>query len=56
MLTIRPASENDIHRIMEIYNEAILNTTATFDTEIKTLDERLSWYRQHDEKHPVIVA
>ena len=41
---------------MIIYNEAIANTTATFDTEPKTIEDRLQWFNAHDEKHPVIVA
>lgn len=56
MLSIRPATENDILRITHIYNDAILNTTATFDTETKTVEERMQWFLNHDEKHPVIVA
>ncbi len=56
MLTIRPATASDINRITEIYNEAILNTTATFDTETKTESDRMEWFRAHDEQHPVIVA
>lgn len=56
MLNIRPATENDIVAITEIYNEAILNTTATFDTEPKSKEERLHWLRNHSEINPVIVA
>ncbi|HMT28262.1 MAG TPA: N-acetyltransferase family protein [Bacteroidia bacterium] len=56
MLTIKPATPEHIHRITQIYNDAIENTTATFDTEIKSEDNRLQWLREHDEKHPVIVA
>ena len=56
MLQIRPATEFDISAITEIYNDAILNTTATFDTEVKTVEERLIWFRNHDTNHPVIVA
>lgn len=56
MLSIRPATANDILRITDIYNDAILNTTATFDTETKTVEERMQWFLNHDEKHPVIVA
>jgi L-amino acid N-acyltransferase len=56
MITIRPATEKDVHRIMEIYNEAILNTTATFDTDIKSMDDRLKWFSEHGGIHPVIVA
>jgi phosphinothricin acetyltransferase len=56
MISIRPANSSDVIRIMEIYNEAILNTTATFDTEIKPVEERMQWFLSHDEKHPVLVV
>lgn len=56
MLNIRPATENDIPFITEVYNDAILNTVATFDTEIKTVEDRLQWFKKHDEKHPVLIA
>lgn len=56
MLQIRPAEVKDIGTITEIYNDAILNTTATFDTEIKTTDERTVWFNSHDENHPVLVG
>jgi len=53
---IRRATLVDLEAITAIYNEAILTTTATFDTEPKSVDERLDWYNTHDERHPVIVA
>jgi len=56
MVTIRPAVEKDVPAITVIYNDAILNTTATFDTEEKTLEDRIFWLKNHDERHPVIVA
>ena len=56
MINIRPATKNDVVIITEIYNDAILNTTATFDTDIKTTEDRMQWFFNHDEKHPVIVA
>lgn len=56
MIHIRPANEADIPAITFIYNDAILNTTATFDTEIKSEEDRLQWLRSHDDKHPVLVA
>ncbi|HJT33646.1 MAG TPA: GNAT family N-acetyltransferase [Pirellulales bacterium] len=55
-LSIRRAEPADLSAITEIYNEAILTTTATFDTEPKTVDERLDWFRNHDARHPVLVA
>ena len=56
MITIRPATVSDIYSITDIYNEAVLNTTATFDTEIKTVAERLQWFQHHGHRHPVLVA
>ncbi len=56
MITIRPARHTDVPHITEIYNEAIANTTATFDTEPKSEADRLAWFESHDEMHPVMVA
>ena len=53
---IRPAARGDAEAIATIYNEAILETTATFDTETKTADERRSWLESHGDRHPVLVA
>ncbi len=55
-LKIRNAQLSDLNAITEIYNEAILTTTATFDTEPKSASERLEWLKSHGERHPVIVA
>ena len=56
MLTIRQASVNDMGVVTNIYNDAILNTTATFDTEIKSIENRVQWLNQHSAMNPVIVA
>lgn len=56
MISIRPATEKDITAITDIYNDAVLNTTATFDTEPRTYSDRLEWLRKHGEQHPVLVA
>jgi L-amino acid N-acyltransferase YncA len=53
---IRNARLSDVKAITEIYNEAILTTTATFDIEPKSVSERLQWLKSHDERHPIIVA
>ena len=55
-LVIRRAAEPDVGEIARIYNEAILNTTATFDIEPKTLEDRLEWFRDRTDDYPVIVA
>ena len=44
MLTLRKATIKDLEGITEIYNEAILNTTATFDTQPETLQEQKKWF------------
>lgn len=56
MLLIRPATHDDVKHITDIYNDAVLNTTATFDTEVKSIEDRLKWFQSHDENHPVLSA
>jgi L-amino acid N-acyltransferase len=55
-LTIRIATSADIPAITVIYNEAVLTTTATFDTEPKTFADRTCWLESHGSRHPVLVA
>lgn len=55
-VTIRRAELPDVEAITQIYNEAILTTTATFDTEPKEVAERMEWLSYHGERHPVLVA
>ena len=56
LYTILPATEQHLQGITSIYNEAILHTVATFDTEPKTSEDRRIWLRQHNSKYPVHVA
>lgn len=56
MIEIRGAQERDVDAITDIYNEAIKTTTATFDMEPKTREERREWLMSNRERHPVIVA
>lgn len=55
-IKIRPATHADLPSLLEIYNEAVLNTTATFDTEIKSLANREEWFKNRNENFPVLVA
>lgn len=52
---IRRAIEQDIPFLLDIYNEAILNGTATFDLEPKTLEDRTQWFYDHNGTHPLLV-
>jgi phosphinothricin acetyltransferase len=55
--TVRPAQRRDIPAILAIYNDAVLNTTASYDYEPHTLDQRLAWYDEHLERGwPMFVA
>ena len=56
MLIMRKATLGDLSAITEIYNQAILKTTATFDTEPKTLGEQKIWFEGHGSKYPILVA
>lgn len=56
MITVRRATLDDLPAITEIYNDAVLNTIATFDTQSKSLDEQIEWFKEHDFKYPIMVA
>jgi phosphinothricin acetyltransferase len=55
-IVIRLAGIADLEAITEIYNEAIRTTTATFDTEPKTVEDRCRWFESHSDRHPILVA
>ena len=56
-MNVRPATCDDLPGILEIYNEAVLNTTATYDYEPRTLEHRIAWFDDHTRSHyPVFVA
>ena len=52
---IRPARESDIPAILEIYNEAVRNTTATFDLEERDYADRKAWFDAHTGRHALFV-
>lgn len=56
MIHLRAATEIDQPEILAIYNEAVLNTTATFDTEPRSMDAQMEWFRRHKKNHPILVA
>lgn len=55
-VTIRRAEIGDLESITDIYNEAIRTTTATFDTEPKTLSDQERWFKSHGPRYPILVA
>ena len=56
MFAIRLAELYDLDAITKIYNEAILTTDATFDTEPKADAEQRLWFANHGPTNPILVA
>lgn len=57
MPTVRLAIPSDLEFIVAIYNEAVLNTTASFDLEPVTVQSRADWFANHqDTRYPLLVA
>lgn len=55
--TVRPATDADLPDILAIYNDAVLTTTATYDTEPERLEQRAAWLAERRAAHmPVLVA
>ncbi|HXG46133.1 MAG TPA: GNAT family N-acetyltransferase [Methylomirabilota bacterium] len=56
-MNIRPATHADLPAILEIYNEAVLNTTGTYDYEPRSLEQRRQWFEERRQGgYPVFVA
>jgi phosphinothricin acetyltransferase len=56
-IVIRPAVPADVAAIARIYNQAVEHSTATFDTEPETTQDRERWFEEHTApQHPVLVA
>lgn len=55
-LWIRPATPEDLPAMLDIYNESVVNSTATFDLQPQTLEERAAWFEQFNSRYPLLVA
>ena len=56
-MTVRPATHADLQGILDIYNDCVLNTTATYDYEPRTLEHRATWFDDHmKQDYAVFVA
>lgn len=57
MIQIRPAVADDLDAILQIYNDAVTNTTAIWNDDPTDLAERTRWWSQRtDAGFPVLVA
>ena len=55
-MLVRRATSSDAAAIAAIYNHAVERTTASFDTEPKSAEDRAGWLSGRAERHPVIVS
>ncbi|MFK7601354.1 GNAT family N-acetyltransferase [Deinococcus sp. SM5_A1] len=53
---VRPATRADVPATLEIYNHAVLHTTASYDLEPVSLEMRLAWFDHKQEAGwPILV-
>jgi L-amino acid N-acyltransferase YncA len=55
-LNIGLAVAADLPAINDIYNHYVLNSTATYQEDLETLESRQAWFDRHGPAHPVTVA
>ncbi|MDA4137329.1 MAG: GNAT family N-acetyltransferase [Thaumarchaeota archaeon] len=55
-IAVRDARRADLPALLDIYNDAVLASPATFDLEPLTLAQRRRWFSEHGRLHPLVVA
>ena len=54
---IKPCTEQQLPEILDIYNDAILNSTALYDYKTRTMDMMQTWYADKQKgNYPVVGA
>jgi len=54
---IRDATEQDLPAIRDIYNDAVLNTTAIWNEQLVDLANRQAWFTARQaQRYPILVA
>jgi phosphinothricin acetyltransferase len=53
---VREAGDADQRAILDIYNDAVLHSTATFDLEPRTWEGQQRWFQAHRSPYGVFVA
>lgn len=52
---IRYATKEDLKAMTQIYNDAIKNSSATYDIDPQSVKQRRQWYESHQENNPILV-
>ena len=55
-MEIRAARECDLEAILEIYNHAVIHSTATFDVVRRSPEAQQEWFAEHIPPYPVVVC
>jgi phosphinothricin acetyltransferase len=57
-VVIRPAQEDDLPALTELYNHYVVNTPITFDLQPFSVEERRAWLLEHSHggRHRILVA
>jgi phosphinothricin acetyltransferase len=57
-ILIRPATEDDLRALTDIYNHYVINTPITFDLSPLAVEERREWFVEHSHggRHRLVVA
>lgn len=55
-MTIRDAISEDVVDLTRIYNQGIEDRSATLETSLRSVDERMAWLNSRSVRHPVLVA
>jgi L-amino acid N-acyltransferase YncA len=55
-LVVRPARLEDAAAIAEIYNQGIVERIATFETELRSVEQMTQWLLEKQGRYPVVVA
>ena len=53
---VRPAVERDLQPVLDIYNDAVLTSTATFDVEPRSMADHRAWCQQFRHPYVLLVA
>jgi L-amino acid N-acyltransferase len=56
VIRIRDARKGDLPALLEIYNDVVRKSPATFDLDPQSLGHRKKWFSEHGHRHPIIVA
>jgi L-amino acid N-acyltransferase len=55
-VVVRPAKEQDLEAINEVYNYYVPRSTCTYQEEPEPIEGRRRWFAHHGPEHPVVVA